>query len=149
MRCSPSINISPCRQVFLAFILILALAACSSRPAGMGQAGAESDPVMTDAPSVNAVDKLQGRWRSRSDTSVSIEIQGHTFLSRYNESIVDSGILTFVNNCEERFHNPHGEFFIISDEADALCYHLTEVGDTLLEYVYLPRGTTLSYERIE
>lgn len=149
MRYSPSINAGPCRLAFLAFILILALAACSARPVGMDQAGAGSDPVMADAPSVNAVDKLQGRWRSRSDTSISIEIQGHRFLSRYNETIVGSGVVTFVNNCEERLHDPQGEFFTVSDEADALCYHLTQVGDTLLEYVYLPRGTTLSYERIE
>lgn len=149
MRYSPSIHSGPCRLAFLAFILILALAACSARPAGMGQAGAGSAPVMTDVPSVNAIDKLQGRWRSRSDTSVSIEIQGHRFLSRYNETIVGHGVVTFVNNCEERVHDPQGEFFIVSDEADALCYHLTQVGDTLLEYVYLPRGTTLSYERIE
>jgi hypothetical protein len=149
MRYSPSINASPCRLAFLAFLLILAVAACSAGRAEMDKAGAKSDTVKTDVPSVSEVDKLQGRWRSRSDTSASIEIKGNTFLSLYNETIVSNGVLTFVNNCEERFHDPQGEFFIVSDEVDTLCYHLTVVGDTFLEYVYIPRGTTLSYERIE
>ena len=115
----------------------------------MNKAGAEFDAVKTAAPSVSKVDKLQGRWRSRSDTAATIEIKGNIFLSLYNETIVNNGVLTFVNNCQERFHVPQGEFFIVSDEADTLCYHLTVVGETLLEYVYIPRGTTLSYERIE
>ena len=149
MRYSPSINDSPCCQAFLAFILVLAVAACSTGRTEMDKAGAEVDAVETAAPSVNNVDKLQGRWRSRSDTAASIEIKGNIFLSLYNEVIVSNGVLTFVNNCEERFHDPQGEFFIVSNEADTLCYHLTVVEDTFLEYVYIPRGTTLSYERIE
>ncbi|WP_428161160.1 hypothetical protein [Desulfobacter sp.] len=149
MRYSPSINDSPCCRAFLAFILLLAVAACSTGQPEMNKAGGEFDAVKTAAPSVSKVDKLQGRWRSRSDTCATIEIKGNIFLSLYNEEIVSNGVLTFVNNCQERFHDPQGQFFIVSNEADALCYHLTVVGDTFLEYVYIPRGTTLSYERIE
>lgn len=95
------------------------------------------------------VNKMQGRWRSRSDSSASIEIKENIFLSLYNETIVSNGILEFVNNCEDRTHVPQSEYFIVSDAADTLCYHLTLVEDTLLEFVYVPRGTTLSYERVE
>lgn len=149
MRFSPSINASRRSPAFFALILVLAVAACSAGRAQGDKAGAEPHSVKTDAPSVSEVDKLQGRWRSRSDASASIEIKGNTFLSLYNETIVSKGILAFVNNCEARVHDPQGEFFIVSDEADTLCYHLTVVDDMLLEYVYVPRGTTLSYERIE
>lgn len=149
MRFSPSVNASPRHPAFFAFILVLAVAACSVGRAAMDKTGAESDSVKSNAPSVSQIDKLQGRWRSRSDSSASIEINGNTFLSLYNETIVSNGVLAFVNNCQERVHDPQGEFFIVSDEADTLCYHLTVVGDMRLEYVYIPRGTTLSYERIE
>ncbi|WP_157488389.1 hypothetical protein [Desulfobacter postgatei] len=132
MRYSPSINDSPCCLAFLAFILLLAVAACSTGQPEMNKAGGEFDAVKTAAPSVSKVDKLQGRWRSRSDTCATIEIKGNIFLSLYNEEIVSNGVLTFVNNCQERFHDPQGEFFIVSNEADALCYHLTVVGDTFL-----------------
>jgi len=149
MDYSPSMNARRRRPPFFWFILVLAVAACSPGGAQIDKAGVERDSVKTDAPSVSQVDRLQGRWRSRSDASASIEIKGNTFLSLYHGTIVSNGILEFVNNCEDRGHVPQSEFFIVSDAADTLCYHLTVVEDALLEFVYIPRGTTLSYERVE
>lgn len=149
MDFSPSMKARRRRLAFIWVILVLGVAACSPGRAQIDKAGVEPDSVKTDAPSVSQVDKLQGRWRSRSDTSASIEIKGNTFLSLYDGAIVSSGILEFVNSCEDRSHVPQSEFFIVSDAADTLCYHLTVVEDAFLEFVYIPRGSTLSYERVE
>lgn len=149
MRYYPYSKASPLRSAFFALFLALTIGACSATRSERHSTGVENDPVKFNDPTVSEIDKLQGRWRSRSDRSASIEIKGNRFLSLYNETIVSNGTLTFVNNCEERIHDPRGEYFIVSDDTDSLCYHLTVVEDTLLEYVYTPRGTTLSYERIQ
>ena len=130
-------------------MLCLVLAACSVKQTGPYKTGDGAGGVNTGVASVSRVNALQGRWRSRSDAAASIEIKGNRWLWLYNDSLVSTGVLTFVSNCQARVRDAESEFFIVSDEAGSLCYRLTLVSGTLLEFVYLPRGTTLLYERFE
>ncbi|WP_432698049.1 hypothetical protein ACQUQP_06810 [Marinobacterium sp. YM272] len=149
MRYSPPGNARPYRFALLAFMLALGVSACSTGRSTESRAGADVAPVKAETGSISSADRLQGRWRSLNDASASLEIDGNTVLSIYVDTVVSKGVLRFVNNCEAQIQDPQGEFFTVADEADTLCYHLTLAGERLLEFVYIPGGKTLTYERIE
>ena len=95
------------------------------------------------------IDKMQGKWQSQDDEAAVIEIKGDQFISWYNNEKMSSETLNFVSNSDEQAADPEGEYFVVMDESDALCYHLSHVDEALLEYSYVARGNTLSYTKIE
>lgn len=132
---------SPARRLVVFACLGGLLLGCSSEGA---------PPPADSTPSAErALALMQGRWRSTTDASVVLEIDGDGVTTHYDGEPLGEESLAFVDGCPGA---PGGEgpFFTLSDETgDALCYHLTAVDDDLLEYTYLARGNTLTYTRIE
>lgn len=134
-----------------AFLLLAAAGGCAGEGSGPAAAVPPGDPAgrPAQASSVASIEKLQGTWRSRDDRAVVLEIRGDQVTSWYDGEMLGVETLRFVDGCETRREEPAGEYFLLTDGDDSLCYHLTLAGETLLEYTYLARGNTLSYRRAE
>jgi hypothetical protein len=102
-----------------------------------------ADSLTTD----QALDRMQGRWRSTDDDRSVVEIDGDRVTSSYDGEVMDEGTLGFVESCPE---GGEGLGFVIGGETgEGLCYYLVEVDEDRLEYSYAARGNTLAYRRIE
>ena len=93
--------------------------------------------------------KLQGKWESKDDAAYTIEIKNNKFISLYNNEIVNSETIEFVNNNDERSADPDGAYFLIKDNEDAICFYLIKVNNRELEYSNVGRGNTLSFRKID
>jgi hypothetical protein len=107
-------------------------------------------PPAESTPSAErALTLMQGSWRSTTDASVVLEIEGDRVTSLYDGEVLQEDSLAFVDGCPG-VPGGEGPFFTLSDGGgQALCYHLTVVDDGLLEYTFSARGNTLAYTRIE
>ncbi len=95
------------------------------------------------------IERIQGTWQSTDDAAATIAIRGNAFLSRYDDVALISETIHFVSDCERQVNDSEGEYFVLMADTGVLCYRLSYVDETLLEYIYLPRGNTLSYTRLE
>lgn len=93
--------------------------------------------------------KIQGKWQSVEDGSAAIEIKDDKFISYYDNGIMSTETIEFINNADERKPDPNGEYFIVKGEFDAMIYYLVSVSETELEYTFEGRGNTLKYKKIQ
>ena len=93
--------------------------------------------------------KLQGKWQSDEDASAMIEINGDMFISYYDNERVNTETIEFINDEEAREIDPHGDYFIVKGQFDAMIYYLVNVSESKLEYTYTGRGNTLKYTKVQ
>lgn len=131
--------------------MLCALGGCAGeepRPAASAPASVPGEEARQVGKASN-IDLVQGRWQSRDDEALVVEIRGDQFISWYDDEKIGAETLDFVSDCGEQRAEPDGEYFVLRDEAGVLCYHLTHVDEALLEYTYVERGNTLSYTKLE
>lgn len=95
--------------------------------------------------------RMFGRWRSLDDPRAAITLApgeggGLTQTSSYDGAAEEAEPAALRPTCAGMAAEPPG-FLVVGAGPDPLCYRFTLDGDRL-ELVYLPRGNTLSYERV-
>ncbi len=92
--------------------------------------------------------EIQGKWQSDDDQLSIVEIQNNKFISIYNNEIISTETIEFINNAEERKIDPNGKYFIVKGEFDAMIYYLVSVTNSKLEFSFVGRGNTLRYTKV-
>jgi hypothetical protein len=132
------------RLTLLSIISFLFIISCSTE----NQDSNNKNEISENAIQGNLL-KLQGKWQSDEDHLSTIEIKGGKFISYYEDKIVCTETIEFINDADERKPDPSGEYFIVKGEFDAMIYYLIDVSEAKLEYSFVGRGNTLRYTKVD
>ena len=119
--------------------------------------GSETDEIDEDADSeddneinaeeVTTLDLLQGNWASSEDNLYVVEITDQRWKDIYDGESSPSTSFKLVSECEQKAsHDPNGKYL---ETEDAFCYSIDHVDEKFLTLMYLPRGNTLEFVKVE
>jgi len=105
--------------------------------------------LSTEANELSLLSKLQGKWQSTEDSASIVEIIDNTWTDIYDNER-DTGInFDIMTACIEQNGkvDENGSYLQVGG-SDGFCYSVDDISDARLVLMYLPRGNTLSYNRM-
>ena len=108
-------------------------------------------PVSSPAvPSKTIYQLLQGKWQSAEDAQYVLELKGHCYLDYYAGNLNDSTEFILDQACVSAPNAGHpgdNERYLVQPKED-LCLEIVGVDEESLELLYISRGNTLSFTKI-
>jgi uncharacterized membrane protein len=95
------------------------------------------------------LNKLSGYWYAVDDPNAQFNIIGAEREHQYDEQLMGLEYLSVQDFCDE--FSGAGPYLSARDEAsgETYCYAIEEIGDFEMTLIYLPRGNTLKYRKLD
>lgn len=95
---------------------------------------------------------MQGRWQSVDDPQSMVEVDGLIWSDVYGDEALGQSVMALGEGCSDgsATEGPTLELFTIGSlDAPSMCYSVVTAAEGRMELIYLPRGNTLAYQRVE
>lgn len=124
------------------------LSACSAAEPNQ----AMEPSAQTEISVSKTISMMQGQWRSLDDPKNTLSIDGLSAVNSYEGGPSSTARIATVSDCTAMTTDDMGAYFTLTDVEDPSfvnCYYLISADDNGLTFSFLPRGNTLSFERMK